>query len=115
MAGEKASLAMEFLPLISVLLILMIPVLFFAGLVTLVLVLHRHGSTRQLEQWAAQHGLQLVQHQWSPFDAGRFPFQLFDRRQTFRVVVVDQAGYQHAGWVRCANLFINRTEVVWEY
>ena len=92
--------------------------LFIVVIVNLLLWFHFYRSNLLLQQWSDQNGYRLVQQDYCWVFRGPFFWTCSRGQVVYRVVVEDQAGTMHRGWIRCGDwwfgLLSDKTEVRWE-
>ena len=92
--------------------------LFVGSVVIGSIVWHYSRSRSVLEQWANEHGFEILHSEYRTLFRGPF-FWTTSRGQTvYYVRVRDRQGTEHTGWVRCGGWFLglmtNKAEVRWE-
>jgi hypothetical protein len=96
-------------------LFMMFAIVVFAGLA---ISWHYSRSQSLLEQWAAQHGYQLLRGEYRTFRRGPFFWTTSKGQTVYYVEVLDPSGNRRRGWVRCGGWFLgllsDRVDVRWE-
>jgi len=82
------------------------------------IVWHFSRSRSVLEQWAEQHGFEILHSEYRNLLRGPFFWTTSKGQTVYYVKVRDSHGAERSGWVRCGGWFLglmtDKAEVRWE-
>ena len=96
--------------------------IFALGLVLVIIIgtirWHYGRSAAILQKWADDDGYQIVEKELRHFFKGPFFFTASKNQTVYRVTVIDKAGQERSGWVKCGGwwfgMWTDQAKVRWD-